>query len=44
MTVLLAVIWPAKVISVYFLGCGSEIADAIKAEWSGRKKYTGWDR
>lgn len=44
MTVLLAVIWPIKVVAVYFIDCINDVAAEVKREWSSRKRYTGWER
>lgn len=43
-TLLLAVIWPLKVISVYFIDCFREVSDEVVKEWKSRKRYTGWER
>ncbi len=41
---MLAVIWPLKVVSVYFMDCMRDVAVEVKKEWMGRKRYTGWER
>ena len=42
--VLLAIIWPAKLITVYFISCGTDVARELREEWQQRQRYTGWER
>lgn len=41
---LLATLWPLKVICVYFLNCACDVSTALVREWKGRKRRTGWER
>lgn len=41
---LLVLVWPAKVVTVYFWDCARDVAGALVKEWRDRRRYTGWER
>lgn len=44
LAILLACVWPVKVVFVYFLDCIRDVVEEVVMEWNNRQRYTGWER